>query len=33
VGEQITGIPADQIKTIAETMAKNRPGSILYAPA
>ena len=31
VGEQITGIPADQIKQIAETMAKNRPGSILYA--
>ena len=30
-GEQITGIPADQIKQIAETMAKNRPGSILYA--
>ena len=31
MGEQITGIPADQIKLIAETMAKNRPGSILYA--
>jgi formate dehydrogenase major subunit len=31
VGEQITGIPAAQIKTIAETFAKNRPGSILYA--
>jgi formate dehydrogenase major subunit len=31
MGEQITGIPADQIKQIAETMAKNRPGSILYA--
>jgi len=31
VGEQITGIPAAQIQTIAETMAKNRPGSILYA--
>src|SRR6476660_10172905 len=30
-GEQITGVPADQIKSIAETMAKNRPGSILYA--
>ena len=30
-GEQITGIPADQIRQIAETMAKNRPGSILYA--
>src|SRR6476661_338473 len=31
VGEQISGVPADQIKQIAETMAKNRPGSILYA--
>ena len=31
MGEQITGIPADQIQQIAETMAKNRPGSILYA--
>src|SRR5262245_37406881 len=31
VGEQITGIPAQQIREIAETMAKNRPGSILYA--
>ena len=31
MGERITGIPADQIKQIAETMAKNRPGSILYA--
>jgi len=31
MGEQITGIPAEQIKQIAETMAKNRPGSILYA--
>ena len=30
-GEQITGIPAAQIQKIAETMAKNRPGSILYA--
>ena len=30
-GEQITGIPAQQIQQIAETMAKNRPGSILYA--
>src|SRR6187397_1236790 len=30
-GEQITGIPADQIRRIAETMAKNRPGSIVYA--
>src|SRR6187397_128195 len=31
MGERITGIPADQIKQIAEMMAKNRPGSILYA--
>jgi formate dehydrogenase major subunit len=31
VGERITGIPAAQIEQIAETMAKNRPGSILYA--
>src|SRR5271163_528890 len=30
-GEQITGIPSEQIKQIAEMMAKNRPGSILYA--
>ena len=31
MGERITGIPAAQIREIAETMAKNRPGSILYA--
>src|SRR3974390_851310 len=31
MGERITGIPAPQIQEIAETMAKNRPGSILYA--
>ncbi len=31
VGEKISGIPADQIRTVAETMARNRPGSILYA--
>ena len=31
VGEQITGIPAAQIQQVAETMAKNRPGTILYA--
>src|SRR6478735_7404595 len=31
MGERITGIPADQIRQIAETMAKNRPGAILYA--
>ena len=30
-GERITGIPADQIRQIAEMMAKSRPGSILYA--
>src|SRR5580698_6242429 len=31
MGEQITGITAEQIQQIAEMMAKNRPGSILYA--
>ena len=31
VGERITGIPAAEIQQIAETMAKNRPGAILYA--
>jgi formate dehydrogenase major subunit len=31
MGERITGIPAAQIEKIAETMAKNRPGTILYA--
>src|SRR5262245_17415210 len=31
MGERITGVPADQIRTIAETMAKNRTGSNLYA--
>jgi formate dehydrogenase major subunit len=31
MGERITGIPAAQTKQIAETMAKDRPGSILYA--
>ena len=31
IGESITGVPADQIQLIAETMAKNRPGTILYA--
>jgi formate dehydrogenase major subunit len=31
VGEQISGVPAAQIKQIAETMATHRPGSILYA--
>jgi formate dehydrogenase major subunit len=31
MGERVTGVPADQIKLIAETMAANRPGSILYA--
>src|SRR5262249_51917967 len=31
MGERITGIPAAQITEIAETFAKNRPGTILYA--
>ena len=31
MGAQITGVPADQIRQIAEMMANNRPGSILYA--
>jgi formate dehydrogenase major subunit len=31
VGERVTGIPATQIQQIAETMARNRPGAILYA--
>jgi formate dehydrogenase major subunit len=31
VGERITGIPAAQIQQIAETLAANRPGAILYA--
>ncbi|ABS27240.1 Formate dehydrogenase [Anaeromyxobacter sp. Fw109-5] len=31
VGEEISGVPADQIKLIAETFANNRPGTILYA--
>src|SRR3954465_6487310 len=31
LGSQMTGVPAEQIKLIAETMAKNRPGTILYA--
>jgi len=31
VGERITGIPRKQIQQIAETFAKHRPGSILYA--
>ena len=31
MGERITGIPAAQIQQIAETMARNRPGTILYA--
>jgi len=30
-GSQISGIPVEQIKLIAETMAKNKPGTILYA--
>ncbi len=31
VGEEISGVPAEQIKLIAETFANNRPGTILYA--
>ena len=31
MGERVTGIPAPQIREIAETMAANRPGTILYA--
>src|SRR6201987_580066 len=31
MGARITGIPAEQIRQIAETMARNRPGPILYA--
>src|SRR5262245_36456658 len=30
-GERITGVPAAQIQEIAETMGRNRPGTILYA--
>jgi formate dehydrogenase major subunit len=31
MGERVTGIPATQIQQITDTMAKNRPGAILYA--
>jgi formate dehydrogenase major subunit len=31
VAEQISGVPAKQVVEIAETFAKNRPGTILYA--
>ncbi len=31
VGEKISGIPAEQIKLIAETMAKHKPGTVMYA--
>lgn len=31
VGESISGIPAEQIKAIADTLVANRPGTILYA--
>jgi formate dehydrogenase major subunit len=31
MGERITGVPAAQVTQIAEMMAKNRPGTILYA--
>jgi formate dehydrogenase major subunit len=30
-GEKMTGIPAAEIKRIADTMVENRPGTILYA--
>ena len=31
VGARISGIPAEQIKLIADTMVKNRPGTVMYA--
>ena len=31
VGADISGVPAETIKLIAETMANNKPGTILYA--
>jgi len=31
MGERVTGVPTVQISEIAETMAKDRPGTILYA--
>jgi formate dehydrogenase major subunit len=31
LGSQISGIPVEQIKLIAETMAKHKPGCIVYA--
>jgi formate dehydrogenase major subunit len=31
MGERITGIPADRIRQIAEMMANNRPGTVMYA--
>ncbi len=31
MSSQITGIPAEQIKLIAETMATHKPGCIMYA--
>jgi formate dehydrogenase major subunit len=31
VGSEISGVPVDQIRRIAETMAKNRPATICYA--
>lgn len=31
VGAEISGIPAEQIKAIAETFAANKPGTIMYA--
>ncbi len=31
VGSEISGIPEETIKLIADTMIKNRPGTIMYA--
>lgn len=31
VGSEISGVPEEQIRRIAETLAKNRPATILYA--
>jgi formate dehydrogenase major subunit len=31
VGSEVSGVPAETIKKIAETMANNKPGTIMYA--
>ena len=31
LAEQVTGIPAERIKLVADTLIENRPGTILYA--